>query len=259
MSDISLGAILDSTTVADRLLAALPTDVDYASARLVDERSEHLTVRRNQLEPIFNEYDTGVMISIWNDGGLGYCGHHRPQRRRSRRRRSTGPATGPAITAGAMVTTTAAADQPRRGTYALPGRGHVGHAAARRSARTAAAAVTAARHRRPHRRLVGASLVRRDVDTLLRHRLDATATRARIEQRFRFVYPGLHATANEGVNTQTRTFGGHAFCGQGGAEVLGRYGFGDAASRIAERGPRAAERAELPDRRRWTCCSPPIR
>jgi predicted Zn-dependent protease len=48
------------------------------------------------------------------------------------------------------------------------------------------------------------------------------------------VYPSLNATANEGTNTQTRTFGGHAFCGQGGAEVLGRYGFGDAASRIAE-------------------------
>ena len=76
-------------------------------------------------------------------------------------------------------------------------------------------------------------LVRRDVDQLLVtvSRDGGTGT---IEQRFRFVYPGLAATANEGTNTQIRTFGGHAFCGQGGAEVLGRYGFGDAASRIAE-------------------------
>jgi hypothetical protein len=45
--------MIESTALEDRLRAALPDDVDYASARLVDERSEHLSVRRNQLEPIF--------------------------------------------------------------------------------------------------------------------------------------------------------------------------------------------------------------
>ena len=65
--------LIESQTLEDRLRSVLPGDVDYASVRLVDERSEHLTVRRNQLEPIFNEFDTGVMISIWNDGGLGYA------------------------------------------------------------------------------------------------------------------------------------------------------------------------------------------
>jgi hypothetical protein len=64
----------------------------------------------------------------------------------------------------------------------------------------------------------GSSLVRRDVDQLL---LTASRTgdTGRIEQRFRSVYPSLNATANEGTNTQTRTFGGHAFCGQGGSSV----------------------------------------
>jgi predicted Zn-dependent protease len=74
-----------------------------------------------------------------------------------------------------------------------------------------------------------ATLARREVDTLL-----VTSRGSRIEQRFRFVYPGLEATANEGTNTHTRTFGGNAYCGQGGAEVLGRHGFGDAATTIAE-------------------------
>src|SRR4029077_14723035 len=74
-----------------------------------------------------------------------------------------------------------------------------------------------------------ASLVKREVDTLL-----LTSAGGRIEQRFRFVYPGLKAVANEGINTQTRTYGAGAFCGQGGAEVLGRHGFGDSASRIAD-------------------------
>ena len=35
------------------------------------------------------------------------------------------------------------------------------------------------------------------------------------------------------MNTQTRTFGRGAFCGQGGVEVLDRFGFGDAAARVA--------------------------
>src|SRR6188508_2773000 len=65
--------LIESRTMEDRLRRALPADVDYASARLHDERSEHLRVRRNELEPIFTEFDTGVMISIWDGGGLGYA------------------------------------------------------------------------------------------------------------------------------------------------------------------------------------------
>ena len=65
--------LIESTALEDRLRSALPSDVDYASARLVDERAEHLTVRRNQLEPIHTEFDTGVMITVWNGGGLGYA------------------------------------------------------------------------------------------------------------------------------------------------------------------------------------------
>jgi predicted Zn-dependent protease len=73
MTDLLSAPLLDTSRIADQLKAALPTDVDYASARLLDERSEHLTVRQNNLEPIFNEFDTGVLISIWNGGGLGYA------------------------------------------------------------------------------------------------------------------------------------------------------------------------------------------
>jgi predicted Zn-dependent protease len=218
--------LIDSPTLEDRLRRVLPIDVDHASARLVDERSEHLTVRRNQLEPIFNEYDTGVMIAIWNGGGLGYAGTADLSEagltdavERARHWAS--------ITAGAMVASAPPEDHAT-GTYASPV--EVSWDTLPLDAR-----LELLQHQS---RLLGiderivdwrASLVKRDVDQLL-----VTSGGARIEQRFRFVYPSLKATANEGTNTQTRTFGGHAFCGQGGAEVLGRYGFGDAASRIAE-------------------------
>ncbi len=218
--------IIESRAVADRLVAALPTDVDYASARLVDERSEHLDVRRNQLEPIHNEFDTGVMISIWQGGGLGYAATADLSESGlaaavERARYWAG------LTAGAMVTTSAPPDHPT-GAYRSPvevdwdtlpldDRLDLLHQQSRLLG--------------IDDRIVdwGASLVRRDVDQLL-----VTSGGGRVEQRFRFVYPGLRATANEGTNTQIRRFGATAFCGQGGAEVLGRYGFGDAASRVAE-------------------------
>jgi predicted Zn-dependent protease len=176
------------------------------------------------------------MITIWDGGGLGYAattdlseaGLAAP---------STVPATGRRVTAGSMVTT-AAPTTHATGTYVSP------------------VEVTwdtlplddrldllqqQSRLLGIDDRIVnwGASLVRRDVDQLLLTRRRDGAT-GRIEQRFRFVYPSLNATANEGTNTQTRTFGGHAFCGQGGAEVLGRYGFGDAASPDRRAGARTA-------------------
>ncbi len=222
--------LIESTMLEARIRTALPTDVDYSSARLVDERAEHLSVRRNQLEPMFTEYDTGVMITIWNGGGLGYAattdlGDAGLARAVDRARYWAG------VTAGAMVTT-AAPTSHAVGTYASP------------------VEVTwdtlplndrlellqqQSRLLGIDDRIVnwGASLVRRDVDQLLLT-VSRNGDAGRIEQRFRFVYPSLSATANEGTNTQTRTFGAHAFCGQGGAEVLGRYGFGDAASQIAE-------------------------
>jgi predicted Zn-dependent protease len=221
--------LIESRTFEDRLFAALPVDVDYASVRLVDERSEHLTVRRNHLQPVFTGLDSGVMFSIWHDGGLGYgatCDMSDAGLTAAveRARYWAG------VTAGAMVTTVVPTGHPV-GTYRSP------------------VAVTwdsmplddriellqqQSRRLGIDARIVNwqAGLTRRDVDQLVLTSSKG-GDRGRIEQRFRFVYPSLQATANEGINTQTRSFGGHAFCGQGGAEVLGRYGFGNAATQVA--------------------------
>ncbi|HSL74125.1 MAG TPA: TldD/PmbA family protein [Ilumatobacteraceae bacterium] len=222
--------LIESTALEDRLREALPSDVDYASARLVDERTEHLSVRRNELEPVFNEFDTGVMFTVWNGGGQGYAA--------TTDLSAAGLATAverarywAVATAGAMVTT-AAPTSHASGRYESP------------VEVTWDSLPLDDRLELLHRqsrllgiddRIVdwGASLVRRDVDQLLVTR-SRDGESGRIEQRFRFVYPSLKATANEGTNTQTRTFGGHSYCGQGGAEVLGRYGFGDAAQQIAQ-------------------------
>src|SRR6185369_15465224 len=66
------------------------------------------------------------------------------------------------------------------------------------------------------------------LDTLL-----ITLDGGHIRQRFEFLLPTLNATANFGAETQTRSFGGHAFCRQGGLEILDDVGFATAAPAIA--------------------------
>ena len=48
------------------------------------------------------------------------------------------------------------------------------------------------------------------------------------------MFPNLRATANEGSNTQSRTYGAAALGGQGGLEVLARHGFADSPVKIGE-------------------------
>lgn len=217
--------LIESTALEDRLRAALPADATYASARLVDERSERVMVRRDQLEPIRSGIDAGAMFAVWNGGGIGYAATA------DLSARGLSLAVDRAmhwaeVTAGSTIDATPAPD-PVVGTYASP---------VERTWDTMPLAdlIDLLQHQS---RLLGgddrivdwhSSVTTRDVDSLL-----VTSSGGRIEQRFRFVYPGLKAVANEGTNTQHRSFGAGSFCGQGGVEVLGRYGFGDAASRIA--------------------------
>ena len=209
-----------------RLRASLPDDVDYASIRLWDETAEQISVRQNELEPLFTSFEAGIMVCIRANGGLGYA--------------ATSDLTDAGLasavdrarhwatrTAAVAIANDVALPHPT-GFYASP----VAESWENLPLDDRIALI------RQQSQLLGiddrivdwyASLARRDVDTLL-----LTSGGGRIEQRFRFVYPELSATANEGSNTQTRSFGGHAFCGQGGVEVLARHGFGDAASRVAE-------------------------
>ncbi len=230
MSELLIESPAASVEIEERLRAALPADVDHASARLVEERSEHLRVRRHQLDPIFNQFDAGVMIAIWHDGGLGYAATNDL----SPAGLDDAVATArrwAAITAGSMVPVSAPTGHAV-GSYESP-------VEVTWDSMPLADRIELLQQQS---RLLGiddrivdwsASLVRREVDQLVLT-VSSDGDEGRIDQHFRFLYPGLRATANEGTNTQTRTFGANAFCGQGGAEVLGRYGFGDAASRIAE-------------------------
>ena len=208
-----------------RLRDALPSDVSYASIRLVDEAAEYLTVRQDQLEPLQTVTDTGVMVSIWEGGGLGYA--------------ATNNLTPEGLSAAVTKARYWAKATADRSILSEPPLSHpVGeYASPVEISWDSMSLADRIDLLQQQSRLLGgderivdweAGLVRRDVDTLL-----LTSGGGRVQQSFRFVYPNLRATANEGSNTQTRTFGSGAYCGQGGIEVLARYGFGDSASTIA--------------------------
>lgn len=210
---------------AATLREALPTDVDFASARLYSERSESLSVERGQLAPIKNNLDTGVMFTVWHNGGLGYGATADLSSEGLAQAIATAKRWAQA-TAGAMV----AQDPPNMnnsGKYATPVR--KGWAEMSLADRIDLLKTQAERLKTDDRIVQwSTALMRREVDTVL-----VTTGGGEIEQNFASVYPYMEVYANEGSNTQRRTFGALAYCGQGGIEVLDRFGFEEAAPQIA--------------------------
>jgi predicted Zn-dependent protease len=210
----------------DRFASLLPTDVDYCSIRYAEERGESLEVRQGVVQPVSTSVGAGVMVTVWAHGGMGYAATSDvtddgirsavEQARRWAR-----------ITAGVTVLAEPPLQHPT-GQYRSP---------VDRPFEDTTLVERIDLLREQDARLGvddrivdwSAGLWRVDVDTCT-----VTSGGGRVTQQFRYVFPRLRATANDGSNTQTRTFGGTAFCGQGGVEVLHRYGFGTAAPRIAD-------------------------
>ncbi len=216
----------------ERFRSALPADVDYASIRFNERRGEYLLVRQGVVEPVTTSLDAGVMVSVWAGGGHGYAATSdlSPAGLAAAVERARHWA---AVTAGRNVLADGVPLDHPVGTYASP-------VADPWDSTTLADRVdllraTDARLNRPDgaatadERIVdwAAWLSRVDTDSLI-----LTSGGGRVAQTIRNTYPGLRVTANDGSNTQTRTYGAGAYVGQGGREVLDRYGFADAAGRV---------------------------
>src|SRR5215467_9256557 len=46
---------------------------DFCSLRFVHERSEVLSVRQNIVQPLETSGDSGAMLTVYADGGMGYA------------------------------------------------------------------------------------------------------------------------------------------------------------------------------------------
>ena len=216
-----------------RLRTALPSGVDYATVRFSETRAEYLAVRQGVAQPPSTSIDAGVMITVWAGGGVGYAATS--DLTEGGLRAAADRATRWAHTTGGR----AVAGTPPRGapigTYRSPvtDSWEATSLGDRLELLVEADAALGVDERIVDRT---AALRRTDVDSLL-----LTTGGGRIEQLTRNTFPTMYATANSGSLTQTRTYGRNAYVGQGGREVLDRFGFN---RRAAEIGHEAIELLE---------------
>ena len=57
--------------LAARFRAALPSGIDEATLRTIDEDAEWLVVSRGTVEPVRSTFDSGAMVTVWANGGTG--------------------------------------------------------------------------------------------------------------------------------------------------------------------------------------------
>jgi predicted Zn-dependent protease len=208
-----------------RLLPA----VDFCSLRFVEESTEHLTVRKDVIEPPQSSIDRGVMITVIDRGGYGYaatCDLSEGGLRTAISRAHEWAR----LTAGRSVTDYSLIQMPRpAGQY----RSMVAHAFDM--------------SKREKHDLLAAESVQCKIDDRIvdwsasfwstrSNQLYITADGAMVEQTFDFLVPSLSVTAFADGEAQTRSFGGryNGFCQQGGAEILARAGFHGSGRRTAE-------------------------
>jgi len=222
----------------ERRFREIAPAVDFCSLRLVEERDEHLSVRRGVLEPVARSLDAGAMITIVDGIGMGYG------------------ATSDLTSSGLRR----AAEQALAWARRTRGRGLIDPS---RTVRAPASGEYTTAVQRPW----SSVSLREKIDLLTeqcaRLRIDeriqdweaglwfaeremalVTPDGVGSRQRFEYLLPSLSASANRGAETQTRTFGGHAYCRQGGLEILEQTGFLEAAPGIAAE---ALELLDAPD------------
>jgi predicted Zn-dependent protease len=216
----------DLDAVAARFRTIVPA-ADCCSLRVVDARDEHLTVRRGVVQPPHVTYDRGAMLTVWDGGGVGYAS-------------SSDLSQGGLQRAASQALEWARRTAGRHLLTEAGWRPQVGAGEYRSPVETPWASTPLpdkvgllrreAERLRSDARIVDweAGLWHTDFDTLL-----VTTDGGRVRQSFQFLVPTLSVTANAAAETQTRTFGGHAFCRQGGLEILHDVGFFDAAPRLS--------------------------
>ncbi|QDZ26868.1 TldD/PmbA family protein [Noviherbaspirillum sp. UKPF54] len=212
-----------------RLFHRLAPAVDFCSLRLVEERSEHLAVRQDVLQPATTGIDRGAMITVMHGGGCGYAAtsdlSESGLKEAIRRARDWARES-----AGRSLVDYAALALPRpAGSYAGP-EGSGADGVSRKD--LIALLMRESRSCRIDDRIVDWQVSLWTVDS---SQLYLTADGADLAQQFRYAIPSMAVTASEGAETQTRSLGGqyNGFCRQGGLEVLEHAGFDGAGQRVA--------------------------
>ena len=203
--------------------AALRSTAAFWSLRVADESREQLAVRQDTIEPPRLSSDRGAMLVALTDGGYGYCATSdlSPAGLQAALDRATAWAE---ATRGTSVHRYDPADMP------APKGERLAASRAPSLSRSELYDLLAdeCRNARIDERIVerSAGLELRRVDQLY-----LTNNGGDVHQQFVYTVPHAHVTANEGTETQSRSF---LDARQGGFERLADSAFGGCGRRLAE-------------------------
>jgi len=206
----------------------LAPSVDFCSLRFVRTRRNGLSVRQDVPQPIHRSEDAGVMVTVMHAGGLGY-GATSDLTAGGIRAAVEKAVQWASRTAGRSVVDFRTVDMPQPiGEYtgpcgtpwdatSLPDKFDL--------------LMSLSRRLKTNDKIVDwrADMAHGEMETLY-----LTATGGRVHQHIRVTAPHLRVTASEGAEAQSRSFGGGAYCHQGGLEVLDQFGFNDAPETVAD-------------------------
>lgn len=210
------------------LFKSLAPAVDFCSLRVLEERSEQITVRQDVLQPLSIRADRGAMVTIIHRGGYGYAATS--DLSASGLKEAVARATAwAAVCAIRSVTDYSKIALPRAvGRYQSPpsakvpqrSRGEIIELLQSESATCN----------------IDDRIVDWDVSlwTVATDQLYLTADGSDIEQQFRYVLPSLNVTAHADSDTQTRSFGGGGLCRQGDLSIFFEGGMLGSGRRLAE-------------------------
>jgi len=200
---------------------------DFCSLRYVRERSQALTVRQDILQPLETAENEGAMLTVIEGGGCGYAATCDPSSSGLKRAAERARTWARLCAQASAVDFAAIAAPSPQGEYETP-------------VQTAWEALalpdkidlvqTECARLKIDGRIVDweASLLFSECETLF-----LTADGGRAAQRYRYLLPMMSVAANEGSDTQRRSFGGRGYGRQGGLEGREQGGFRSAAPVLA--------------------------
>jgi predicted Zn-dependent protease len=219
--------MVDIDTLSKRFQSLLP-QVDYCALRVVEESSEHSSVRQDVPEPSSRAIDRGAMVTILQGTGIGYAATSDLSNAglSAAIERATEWAQ---LTQGRSVFERAPTMPRPVGRYASP---------VLRPAALSRADQIELLMRESRACAIDEHIVDWEASlwTLHTESLTLTADGGVAFQVFDSTIPALQVTAHKGELTQTRSWSGrgNGFCQQGGAEIIERSGFIGSGRQTAE-------------------------
>lgn len=205
------------------LMKKLRSPAAFWSLRYHNERRELHAMRQDTLEPPLISFERGAMLTALVDGAYGYCATS-DLSAAGLQKALERAAEWAQASRGRNVRRADAADMPaHRGSYDSPFLQDV-------PARSVLQDLLAAECKGAN---IDARIVERyaALELIDEERLYLTSTGGELRQRFRYTLPHLRVTANEGVETQSRSL---ELARQGGFEIVREASFIGSGRRLAE-------------------------